>query len=59
MVSLCRLTVLYLSYSLSSFITFAKEKLHYLFQSYFVPLAKTAHWLQIQTDCNGAIHELI
>lgn len=40
-----RLTVLYLSYSTVSFITFIKEKLDYVFQRYFVSLDKTAHWL--------------
>lgn len=61
MVSVCvwRLAVLYLSYSLVSFITFAKEQLDYLFQSPFVPLAKAAHQLQIWTDFNGTVYELI
>lgn len=41
-----RLTVLYLSYSTASFITFIKKKkLDYVFQRYFVSLDKTAHWL--------------
>lgn len=42
-----------------NFLTFAKEKLDYLFQSNCMCLAETAHWLHIKIDFNGAIHELI